>query len=186
MNLFHLHIPYGLIIAILCGIIFLQREVGHHTVNNDNRVTSIAYDSVQRSVQIQYIPGPVQTVQTTIPVVVDSMAIVRIFYQRNVYKQTVGDSLISAEITSVVSMNKLDSLGFKYKILRPTTITTIKDEKFKLFAGVGGGANKTSLASFGPEVAMLTSKDHLYTINYNTINKSINLSVLWKIRLKRK
>jgi hypothetical protein len=184
MNPFHLHIPYTLIIAILCGIIFLQREFGGAHVTN-NTTNELKYDSAQREVSVKYIHGPVQTIEEPVPAIVDTMAILRAYFEKNVYKQVLGDSLMSAEITAVIFKNKLDSLGFKYKILRPTAITTIQEQKLKVFAGITTGANKTSLA-FGPEVAVLTKKDHLYTANYDALSKSVNVSALWKIQVKRK
>jgi hypothetical protein len=181
MNPFHIHAPWFIICCVLVVLLFLQRELGGNHITNNH--THNYYDSTQKEIDVRYISGPIQTIQTTIPTVVDTMAILRAYFEKNVYKQVIGDSNMTAEITSVVFKNKLDSLGFKYKITRP--IAVIEQPKTKIFAGITGGASKAGIASFGPEVSLLTTKDHLYSASYNTINNSVNVSVLWKIRFKR-
>ena len=184
MNLLHIHIPYLTGILFLGGIIFILLDSnGRHTVNNN--ISHNYYDSTQKGIDVRYIPGPIQTIETTIPAQVDTAAILKEFYAKHIYKQTLGDSALSVDLTWIIFKNSLDSLGFKYKILRPTQIIQPISNKLKVFAGIQGGAGKQGIASIGPEVFVVTPKDHAYKVNFNAVDKSVNVGAFWKIHAGR-
>lgn len=158
-------------------------EFGGHTVNNISHNIN-KYDSAQRE-RIVPFPIPGETIKIPVPAIVDTMAILRAYFEENIYDQSLGDSQLSANLSCVVSKNKLKSLDFKYKILRPTAIIQEEKEKIKVFAGLAIGASKTGLTAFGPEVSILDKKDHLIGFNYNLIDNSVNASLAWKIKLHK-
>lgn len=185
MNLFHVHIPYVLIIGILCTIIFFQRELGGNHTTDNSHITNV-YDSAQKEIPVKYISLPAQIMQVPVPSIVDTSEIIKQYFAKNIYRQTVGDSLMSAEIYASIFKNKLDSLGFKYKIKKPTAIITeVQKDKFKLFVGGQLGASGGGLKSASPAIYVLTKQDHLYTANYNLFDGSINIGGAWKIKLKK-
>lgn len=187
-NLFHIHIPYWLTILLLSSaIFFLWRELGSSKPANTTTVINHYDSSTVHTVSVP-IPQIIEkTIQVSVPVKVDTTAILAKYYQKNVYSRTISDSNITANITDTVFNNRLVTGLFDYKWKKPVAITSIAEkEKFKLFAGIEAGANGNGLTTFSPELLILTNKDHLYSVNYNLQNKSINVGVAWKLNLNIK
>ncbi len=109
-----------------------------------------------------------------------------------VYTNPVEDSLISGTITTEINDScKITNQTLSYTpkfpkyILRTDTLkiseeTTILKQNTKVFGGleIGGSGNQFN---FGPKVSILTKKDLLYSYNYDVINRTHNISFVYKI-----
>lgn len=186
-NPFHIHVPYWITIILLSGaVFFLWNKLDGKTKPVNTTMVVNHYDSTVHSIQVPIPQVVYKTVQVEVPAKVDTAKILSFYYEKNVYKRTISDSNITANITDTIFQNKLIGSLFDYKWKRPVSISnTTIEEKYKLFAGIEAGANKNGLATFAPELILLTNKDRLYSVNYNLENQSLNVGTAWKIRLKK-
>jgi hypothetical protein len=123
---------------------------------------------------------------------VDSFAIVK-DYLAEVYGHAVliDDSSAFLKINYMVCENRLKYVIPIFQNKRATTIihnTTVIESvkpKTKIFAGVGVGRSLTSFA-LAPSLALLSKKDHLYTMSYDVINNDVYVSMYWKLHFRKK
>ena len=109
-----------------------------------------------------------------------------------VYTNPVEDSLISGTITTEINDScKITNQSFSYipkfpkYIFRVDTVkikeeTTILTNKLKVFGGLEIGGSRDQF-NFGPKVSLLTKRDLLYSYNYDLINRTHNISFVYKI-----
>ena len=189
----HVNLNTLLIIAgIILLLIMRECEGVNNSVDKSDSTTVINnyYDSTIKHITVQNI-YPVDSIPSPIPPNIDTMAIVKWYYTTYIYRDTIRDTSMVAMFNIKVKENRIDSLGFSYKWLKPykteSTIKITKEEnKIKLFAGVHAGASLTGIKSFGPEVFLVTPKDHAYKINYNLLDQSIEAGTYWKFSFKKK
>ncbi len=151
-----------------------------------------------------YIPGKSDTVffEKQVPYIVEVPVYKYKYIDRvdsitrdttRTYVTNVEDSLISGTITT--ELNKDSCLvqrqflnytpKFPQYIYRTDTIKiseriTIQKNRFKMFAGLEIGGSKAQF-NFGPKISLLSRKDLLYSYNYDIINRTHNLSFMYKI-----
>lgn len=133
---------------------------------------------------------PADSIFVPVPIALDSAAIAAIlksYFASYDYKQDFRDSNIVATMFARVNRNKLDSIHFSYKNLRPTIINnySVAEKKNKVFAGGFIGLNRSGLTCFGPELLLLTKKDHSYRIGVDLLNKGVVAGTHFKINLKK-
>jgi hypothetical protein len=154
----------------------------HHSEVNNHYYGKV-YDSSKKEIQVKEIPGPVQTIVKEVPQKVDTSKILKEHYALNIYKQTIGDSSFKATITDSIQQNKLIGRSFQYQLLKPVAL--VLPNRSKLFAGIRAGAGRSGISSIGPEVTLITKKDHLYSAGYNLVDNSFNVGIGWKLELKK-
>ncbi len=131
------------------------------------------------------------TIFVQIPMNVDTLAIIKNYFAKNVYKDTLHlpDSLGYVILLDTISKNTIESRMFsasvKQRTIKETTI--VKElPKTKIFWGVGMGFDKTNYIHHIQGNLLINTKcDKLYNIGAGVdINKTpfINASIYWKIK----
>jgi hypothetical protein len=131
------------------------------------------------------------TIFVQIPVDVDSMAIIRAYFAKNVFRDTLklDDSLGYVTVQDTISQNKI--LARKYTAsVRERTIkeTTIVKElpKSQLYWGLGASFDKVNFVNnINTNLLYKTKCDKIYGLGGGVdINKTpfINASIYWKIK----
>jgi hypothetical protein len=131
------------------------------------------------------------TIYVHIPVNVDTLEIIKNYFAKNVYKDTLHlpDSLGYVVMLDTISKNTIESRKFtanvKQRTIKETTI--VKElPKTKIFWGVGMGFDRVNyINNVGVNLLINTKCDKLYNIGAGVdINKTpfINASIYWKIK----
>lgn len=140
--------------------------------------------------------------EVQIPAIVDTAALLKDFFAKNIYKDTLHlpDSLGTVALIDTISKNKILGRTFnasvKQRTIKETTI--VKElPKTKVFYGFEGGFNKTDVVShIGMGLILNTKSDKLYNLGIGVANRVvdgtnggltpyINGGVYWKIKLKK-
>lgn len=178
-----------IIISVLIGLLFLQRECHRCTECTEITKTDTLYIAGD-SIPVPYpviTPGKPYPVPYPVPADVDTALILADFFSKVQDKIILADdSSVFVSIEYLVTQNRLKWIKPFIQNRRATTIinnTTIIESvkpRNKIFAGVGVWR---SLTSFGlaPSLALLTKKDHLYSFSYDLINKDAYFTLYWKI-----
>jgi hypothetical protein len=188
MNRYHA-IGYLILIGI---IVYLSECNPKPKVCNDNieikSDTLYVYDTTIKEIKVSY-PLPKDTEYVEIPVNIDTLEILKDYYAKIYYNQTISDSNLIATIEDSVSQNRIFHRKFNYQWLKPTTIINneIKQptkENVKLYLGVelGGNINTFNLS---PTVRLSTPKGNLYGFRYGIIDQTYNLEFSKKISFKK-
>ena len=137
-----------------------------------------------------------------IPTIVDTAALLKDFFAKNVYKDTLQlpDSLGTIAMIDTITQNKILGRTFnasvKQRVIKETTI--VKElPKTKLFYGFEGGFNKADVVShLGFGVLVNTKKDKMFHLGLGVANRTtdgtsgalspyIGGGVYWKIKFKK-
>jgi hypothetical protein len=176
------------IIITLMLVVFLQREC-HRCPKCPEPLkpdTLYMYDSIPVTPPpITPKPGRVEDVE--LPVNIDTMAIVREYFAKRYGEDTLIDSRdLFLSLRWEVQENRPTMFQPTIINRKPTTVISyhLDQPRNKVFAGIYVGGNAEQFGA-GPEIALLTKQDNLYTLNYDIVNKTINGGVMWKIRIKK-
>jgi len=140
--------------------------------------------------------------QVVIPAVIDTMALLKDYYSKVLYKDTLvlPDSLGIVALNDTITQNKILGRTFnasvKQRTIKETTI--VKElPKTKLFYGLEGGFNKADfVSSVGAGVLINTKKDKIYQLGLGVTNQTtdgvnggftpyVRGGVYWKLKLKK-
>ena len=140
--------------------------------------------------------------EVKVPVNVDTNAILKDFYSKVLYKDTLHlpDSLGTVAVIDTISQNKIFGRTFnanvKQRTIKETTI--VKElPKTKVFYGFEGGFNKKDVVShIGTGIIINTKSDKIYNLGIGVANRVIdgtnggltpyiNAGVYWKIKLRK-
>jgi hypothetical protein len=131
------------------------------------------------------------TIFVQVPMNVDTLEIIKMYFAKNVYKDTLRlpDSLGYVVLLDTISKNTIESRMFtanvKQRTIKETTI--VKElPKTKIFWGVGASFDKVNFVNNIQVNLLLNTKcDKLYNIGAGVdINKTpfVNASIYWKIK----
>ena len=131
------------------------------------------------------------TIFVQVPMNVDTLEIIKMYFAKNVYKDTLRlpDSLGYVVLLDTISKNTIESRMFtanvKQRTIKETTI--VKElPKTKLFCGVGASFDKVNFVNNIQVNLLLNTKcDKLYNLGAGVdINKTpfVNASIYWKIK----
>lgn len=140
--------------------------------------------------------------EVQIPTVIDTQALLKNYYSKNVYKDvlTLPDSLGTISVTDTITQNKILGRTFNASVKQRTikeTIIVKPTPKNQLYIGFNSNFNKTDLvSSIGSGLVLKTKSDKLYQINGGVINTTTNgidgkfspyvgVGVYWKIKLTK-
>lgn len=113
----------------------------------------------------------------------DTLAILKDWLIKRDYIDTIVDNdSAMIIITDEVWKNRITNRSFRYT-LYPQTIK-VPDRRVKIFVGFGAHGWKDSFGVHG-SAALLTKKDHLYTLSYDPINPTVYLTVYWKLSFRK-
>jgi len=201
-----------ILIIGLIVVIFLMRMCEGNGEEDGKKIVKIdgkKYELIKHTVDTVIVPV-VQTeykkgetiyrervveVEVPVPTKVDTGIILKDFFSKFVYKDTLKlkDSLGYIAVTDTITQNKI--LGRFYDAhVNKTTIkeTTIVKElpNNQVYIGGVAGFDKTNIVNFvGPTLVFKTKKDKMFSIGvgYGTNqNLSIQGGMYWKISLKKK
>lgn len=186
-------IPHYVIIIILIGIIFLQRECHRcPEVTASYRVDTVPGDVVPSVIELSRPDPYFIFVDTGRRMFVDTAAILRDYFARVVYLDTLkDDSTAFIAILDTVTQNRLMGRHLLYANRKPTSIihtTTIQPadpERLKLYAGAMF-ALTPERSDLGPALIMMTPRGAGYSYAYGINEKTHTLSIVWRISLRSK
>lgn len=167
--------------------------VNGKTYQNITQVVDTIYVPTRQTV---YKPGKTIYKETPVfvamPREVDTVAILKDFYCKEVYKDTLklNDGLGYVSVIDTVSQNKIIGRVWNSqvnKIIVKDTKIVKKAPVNQLYIGAVGGFDRVNIVNYvGPTLVFKTKKDKLYSlgIGYGT-NKQISLQggIFWKIKL---
>jgi hypothetical protein len=140
--------------------------------------------------------------QVVIPAVIDTMALLKDYYSKVLYKDTLvlPDSLGTVSLLDTISQNKILGRTFNASVKQRTIKETmiVKElPKTKVFYGLEGGFNKADfVSSVGAGVLINTKKDKIYQLGLGVNNQTtdginggftpyVRGGVYWKLKLKK-
>jgi hypothetical protein len=140
--------------------------------------------------------------EVVIPAIVDTQALLKDFFAKNVYKDTLRlpDSLGIVAVTDTITQNKILGRTFNASVKqREIKETLIVKElpKTQVYYGFNGGFNKADVVSnIGAGVIIKTKKDKIYQLGAGVANRVtdgtngtlspyVGAGVYWKIKLKK-
>ena len=140
--------------------------------------------------------------QVVIPAVIDTMALLKDYYSKVLYKDTLilPDSLGIVALNDTISQNKILGRTFNASVKQRTIKETmiVKElPKTKVFYGLEGGFNKADfVSSVGAGVLINTKKDKIYQLGLGVNNQTtdgtnggftpyVRGGVYWKIKFKK-
>jgi hypothetical protein len=140
--------------------------------------------------------------EVVIPTIVDTAALLKDFFAKNVYKDTLRlpDSLGIVAVTDTITQNKILGRTFNASVKqREIKETLIVKElpKTQVYYGFNGGFNKADVISnIGAGVIIKTKKDKIYQLGAGVANRVtdgtngtlspyVGAGVYWKIKLKK-
>jgi hypothetical protein len=140
--------------------------------------------------------------EVVIPTIVDTAALLKDFFAKNVYKDTLRlpDSLGTVAVTDTITQNKILGRTFNASVKqREIKETLIVKElpKTQVYYGFNGGFNKADVVSnIGAGVIVKTKKDKIYQLGAGVANRTVDgtngslspyvgAGVYWKIKFKK-
>ncbi len=133
-------------------------------------------------------------IYVNVPVNADTTKILKDFFSKNVYKDTLKltDSLGYIAVTDTIFKNKLTHRVWKSYVNKITVKETmyLKElPKIQVFYGGVIGVDKINIINFaGPSLVLKDKKDRLYSLGIGYTNpKTVTLQggMYWKIKLKK-
>jgi hypothetical protein len=205
-------------IAVLIAIILLEYfNPGGKMPGRTIRIDGKAYEVIKHEIDtVDVIKTKVVTKkgediyhetivekQVVIPAVIDTMALLKDYYSKVLYKDTLHlpDSLGTVSLIDTISQNKIFGRTFsanvKQRTIKETTI--VKElPKTQVYYGFTGGFNKADVVSnIGAGLLIKTKKDKIYQLGVGVSNKIgtdgtngalspyIGGGVYWKIKVKK-
>jgi hypothetical protein len=137
-----------------------------------------------------------------IPTIVDTAALLKDFFAKNVYKDTLQlpDSLGTIAMIDTITQNKILGRTFNASVKQRTIKETmiVKElPKTQVYYGLTGGFNKADVVSnVGAGLLIKTKKDKIYNLGVGvsnrvtdgtngTLSPYIGAGVYWKIKFKK-
>lgn len=182
----------GLLVAVLLLIIFnrgCESKQSNSTIDTVYVKATKEYHTLQTITNpkpyIVQIPGtPGATV--TIPAIVDSGAVVRDYFTKRVYNDSLMNDSVTVYLTEEVCKNELKRIktGYRWKVPTMVIKETKVVEKQLMFLGLEPYGNLNSFGMFAS--ADFDTKKALFGYGYDPFNKTHKISVKAKIRLWKK
>jgi hypothetical protein len=201
-----------LIIIVVLIIIVLFQQCGNYNKKNYDiiKVGSKKYELLSHKVDTVYIPkikiitkpGEIIYVDTTIyvtlPINIDTMAVIQAYYNKNIYKDTLklDGKLGIINITDTITQNRILTRRWEAQINQAyiNDITIVKElPKFQLYGGIYSQLNKADLfKSIGTGLILKDKQDRMYQLNIGVMNEAgsdlspyFGVGMYWKIKFKK-
>lgn len=197
-----------IVIVVLVLVILLMRTCSPST-NKPGDVVYLdgkPFEVLKHTIDTQYVPKPFEvtkkgediyhdtTIYVPVPVDVDTLEILKEYFAKNVYQDTLRlkDSMGFIAINDTISKNTILSRTFKANVnqmvIRDTTILKEKARNQLYIGGNLGVENTGAINYFGPSLLLKTKTDKIYNIGAGINNNkgiSIQGGMYWKIKLKK-
>ena len=181
----------------MMAIIVMQREFHHcpkpepcPEIDSTFSVIVVPGDSIPHTAPKVEISKPDSIVPQPVPKEIDSAAVARAYYAQVFgYTVFVDDSTLYFALNWMVEQNRFKWAIPNYAVRKPTAIIhktsiieSVKPAKIrnKYFVGLGTGGNLNQF-DIAPSLAVLTPKNHLYTVDYKIFGKEAWFHTYWKI-----
>lgn len=194
--------PEWFVILILVFALILQRSCcsepnGCPDVELVNTETGFAPKVFKEILRDTVYPKPVivwkdSLIEVEVPADVDTAEILALYFQKHFYSDTIHGLdtglhyRFSAVVNDSVYQNKIQHRQFLFLDLKPTTINeySVADPKNKWFIGGQVGGNVDHIDA-GISLMLLTKKDHGYAYTYQAFSNTHNVTLYWKISLRK-
>ncbi len=186
--------PKNAIIIILIIIIVLMRAcspkvkpIETHSVDTVLHI-KVRVDTITL-VDTCYIPKISYRVK--IDTIIDTVFILQEYFTKNYYTDTILNSSKGfISIADIVYQNKIISRTPTIKlypetIIQTKTVSVITPARVKVFVGFGINAQAGFNPGLSGNFALLTKKDHLYSIYFDPINKQVGMNIYFKLKFRR-
>ena len=198
-----------LIIGLIVVILLMRMCDGSGEVDNKKvvKIDGKKYEVIKHTVDTVIVPVE-QTVYkegktiykekviyVDVPHVVDTNNILKEFFSKVVYKDTLKlkDSLGYIVVTDTITKNSILNRLFDAKVNKTTIKETliVKDlPNNQVYIGGVAGFDRTNIVNFlGPNFVLKTKKDKMFSLGFGYgLNKNITVQagMYWKISLKKK
>jgi len=184
-----------IVLLAFAVIILLQTqcgEKGQPEVIIDTRVeTTLDTITIEK---VKYVPTRetvVKTIYDTIPQKVDTVEILKDYFSKVVYRDTIDiDTFGNIVIEDTVSRNQIVSRELFSNIILPTTIITTETIKNKrsLYAGVNLSGNREVFNQLDVGLMLKGKNDKLYGIGLGldrNLQPILTGSLYWKVQIKK-
>ena len=181
-----------IIILILLGVIFLQRECTPSLDYPDSPevIYDTVFDTIVYSTTV-YIPQPVyrdtgSTHWRLLPV--DTLQILSDYFARFAYQDTLqNDSNAIIVVTDTISQNRITyrhpQITLFPHLIRETTVVKLPSPiRRKLFVGLNIGRNPHQF-SLAPTLMYLSRKQTAYSFSYDVLSGDVFIGMYWKLGL---
>lgn len=200
------------ILIVILVVIVLFQTCGKGKTAKDQQIIKVdgkKYELLKHEIDTQYITKektvykqgediPVEViVHDTIPQNIDTTLILKDFFAKRIYNDTLklDDNLGLIAIVDTISENKILSRTWTAKVIQKEikeTIIVKELPKTQVYFGTNATLNRTDLLSgVGLGVLIKNKKDRIYQISTglsgqtSNLNPYINLGMYWKIKLKK-
>ena len=167
------------------------------------KVAGKGYEVIKEKIDTHYIkvrdtiyrPGKeivkVDSIYIEVPADVDTLAILRDFFAKNVYKDTLvlKDSLGTIRLIDTITQNKIIYRTFFADINHRTITDTVivkEPNKTHFYLGATILSGQNNLLNFaGPSLLIQTKKERIYTLGLgwdNNKSKAISAGIYWKLK----
>jgi hypothetical protein len=198
-----------IIIAVLVIVILLMRTCTPSPNFKPGKVVYLdgkPFEVVKHTTDTQYVPKPFEVIKKgkdiyrdtpiyiPVPQDVDTAEILKDYFAKNVYKDTLKlkDSMGYIAITDTITKNSIASRQFKANVkqmvIRDSVILKEKLRNQLYIGGNLGVTNNGVFNYFGPSLLLKTKTDKIYNIGAginNTQGISVQGGMYWKIKLKK-
>lgn len=203
-------------VVVLVGVIVFQRCGGNNITPSKNPIVKIdgkKYEEIKHTIDTQYIPQPYTVIKkgkdiyhdTTIYVKIptdkpiDTALILKNFYAKNVYKDTLfmkDSNLGYVSVVDTISENRILNRKWDSQIkkLMVKDVQIVKElPTNQIYVGVNGSMNKVDIvSSIGAGVILKTKTDKIYQLGVGidnringTLTPFIGGGIYWKLKLKK-
>ncbi len=180
------------LVGCICGLIlgfFIFRGCGCPTVQDSFTVQTKDSTIYKHDTILVKIPTTkiVTQIKEVVLIHADTIHALANVFKTFEYKQSFRDTNVAIGITDTIFANSIKGAKWTYQILKPTVISQTINKpvapiKNKVFIGISlNGSPKTFGA--GPQMALLTKRDKLFTVGYDIINATYNVGAFIKIHL---
>lgn len=184
-----------IILLALAVIVLLQTQCGEKGQPEITTVTKIEtkLDTVTIE-KVKYVPKKetiVRTIYDTIPQKVDTVEILKDYFSKTVYRDTIDiDTFGNIVIEDTVSRNQIISRELFSNIVLPTTTITAETIKNKrsLYAGVNLSGNREVFNQLDVGLMLKGKNDKLYGIGLGldrNLQPILTGSLYWKVQIKK-
>jgi len=194
-----------LIIGLIILILLMRMcsggdQTSHPTIKIDGKKYELLKHTIDKvtvvKTKVEYRPGKViykdPPIHTTPPTKIDTSAVIKEYYSKIVYRDTLNlnEDGGTITVTDTVSQNKiigrLWKASIKQKVIHDVTI--VKDlPKTQIYIGGTAGFDKVNVVNFvGPSILLKTKRDQIYSLGVGYgLNNAISIQggIYWKIKL---
>ena len=181
-----INIVFALIAAIVLVVIFKDcTGPGNDTEAQDVNIYDTVYkvDTV-RIESISYVPKyrTVYRTTNTTERVIDTVEVVKEFFEKRVYNDTLRDSLFTVYLVDTIFENKIISRSYSGQILSKTE--TITKTVYPNPTYISAGAILTSGEKPGiSPMLYFTKNKHTVGLGYDVLNKGFTVSYQYKLKV---